>query len=115
MPHRIQRKRVKGWRMPDGAVNVTRPGRWGNPFKVGAPHPKHGFPMSAKETVDLFEDGLFRYSHFDGSMLDYLVDLCTINEIQNELKGKNLACWCKPDQPCHADVLLKIANDEVYV
>jgi hypothetical protein len=29
----------------------------------------------------------------------------------SELRGKNLACWCKPDQPCHADVLLELAND----
>lgn len=28
-----------------------------------------------------------------------------------ELRGKNLACWCKPGTPCHADVLLRLAND----
>jgi hypothetical protein len=28
------------------------------------------------------------------------------------LRGKNLACWCKPGEPCHADVLLEIANRE---
>ena len=28
----------------------------------------------------------------------------------HELRGKNLACWCKLDEPCHADVLLKLAN-----
>jgi hypothetical protein len=29
-----------------------------------------------------------------------------------DLRGKNLACWCPLDQPCHADVLLEIANRE---
>jgi len=32
-PQRIQRRRVKGWRMPDGAISVTRPGLFGNPFR----------------------------------------------------------------------------------
>jgi hypothetical protein len=27
-----------------------------------------------------------------------------------QLRGKNLACWCKPGQPCHADILLELAN-----
>jgi len=35
-PVRVQRKRTKGWRMPENTVSVTRPGRWGNPFKVGS-------------------------------------------------------------------------------
>jgi hypothetical protein len=33
-----------------------------------------------------------------------------VPQIREELAGKNLACWCRPDQPCHADVLLEIAN-----
>lgn len=35
MPQRIQRKRVKGWRMPEGAVYVGRPTEWGNPWRPG--------------------------------------------------------------------------------
>lgn len=38
VPRRIQRKRVKGWKMPLGAVYIGRPSRWGNPFIVGAPY-----------------------------------------------------------------------------
>lgn len=34
MPKRIQRQRKKGWRMPEGAVYVGRPSKWGNPFKI---------------------------------------------------------------------------------
>jgi hypothetical protein len=31
------------------------------------------------------------------------------------LRGKNLACWCPLDQPCHADVLLELANAPALV
>lgn len=34
----------------------------------------------------------------------------TVDEARAELHGKDLACWCPLDQPCHADVLLEIAN-----
>lgn len=27
-----------------------------------------------------------------------------------ELRGKDLACFCPLDKPCHADVLIEIAN-----
>lgn len=37
----------------------------------------------------------------------------TIDQIQEELRGKNLACWCPLDQPCHADVLLELANADL--
>lgn len=31
-PTRIQRKRTKGWKMPEGAIYVGRPTQWGNPW-----------------------------------------------------------------------------------
>jgi hypothetical protein len=34
---------------------------------------------------------------------------CLLNALP-ALRGKNLACWCKPRDPCHGDVLLEIAN-----
>lgn len=34
----------------------------------------------------------------------------TAEEIRAHLRGKNLACWCALDAPCHADVLIEIAN-----
>ena len=34
----------------------------------------------------------------------------TPERLRIDLAGKNLACWCKPGEPCHADVLLEIAN-----
>jgi hypothetical protein len=96
MPERIQRKRVKGWKMPPNTVSVTRPGRWGNPYKAG--DPMDGFPhikIDAAEAVKLFRH----------RMPDF-----TREAARRELAGKNLACWCHLDQPCHADVLLELAN-----
>lgn len=113
-PKRIQRKRTKGWRMPPDTVSVCRPGKWGNPFKIGDPHPVHGRPISQKEAVDLFRINLFRYSHNKGTLEDLMVDEITLSEIKDELAGKNLACWCRLDEPCHGDVLLEIANDPSF-
>jgi hypothetical protein len=91
-PARIQRTRTKGQSLPAGAVCVTRPGRWGNPFNVTAEVPQ-------AEAVRLFaealEKGELPFNHAD---------------IRRELAGKHLACWCRPGLPCHGDVLLEIAN-----
>ena len=105
IPKRIQRKRVKGWRIPEGAVYVGRPTKWGNPYWPGSWNPVHvaqegpvnspapgAHLWSAQEVVDAF-------SKFVAPYLDV-----------EELRGKDLACWCLPDQPCHADVLLEVAN-----
>jgi hypothetical protein len=89
VPIRIQRKRTKGWKMPSNTVSVTRPSMWGNPWRVSS-------TCTALEAVEAFrrwiEGGAYRRQHLD------------------ELRGKNLACWCALDQPCHADVLLELAN-----
>lgn len=113
-PKRIQRKRVKGWKMPSNTKSVTRPGKWGNPFKVvkfggcyrvwsaihGAFVGLREFGgkvydprLAAKEAVRLYREGL-PFSTLDVS----------------ELRGYNLACFCKEGDPCHADVLLELAN-----
>jgi len=93
-PQRIQRKRTKGWRMPHNTVSVCRPGRWGNPFKVGDPDPEMGKPMMAEDAVYWFEK-------------DHLPHLPV-----HQLKGLNLACFCPLGSPCHADSLIKAANPE---
>ena len=97
-PMRIQRKRTKGWRMPANTVSVSRPSDWGNPFTV-AGYYAAGFSgdltAARQACVDNFEDDLD----------DYFLELAKHN-----LRGKNLACWCPLGEPCHADVLLKIAN-----
>ena len=70
---------------------VARPSRWGNPYALGAPHPTTGEPITRADAVALYRD------HIAGT------DLA-------ELRGKDLACWCAPDEACHADVLLELAN-----
>lgn len=99
MPERIQRKRVKGWKMPPNTVSVCRPGRFGNPFNVTD-------DRSQREAVTAFRIWLT----VDGCHADIPVEKAAILDGLEELKGKNLACWCKKGTPCHADVLLELAN-----
>lgn len=123
MPKRIQLKRTKGWRMPANTVKVCRPGRWGNPFRIGgwfmvgdplgaragalsmswceAAQPNEpGFTLidSQERAVEFFE------REAAGWPEAYLARAVA------ELRGKNLACWCKEGTPCHVDVLLKLVN-----
>ena len=91
-PQRIQRKRIKGWRMPDNTVSVTRPGRWGNPFPVSG-------HRTAAEAVAMFRDAL------EAGELPYSVE-----DVQRGLAGKNLACWCRLGDPCHGAALCQVAN-----
>jgi len=101
MPQRIQLRRTKGWRKPAGAVVVARPGKWGNPFgkrEVAAERPE----LSAEEVQALVVERFRRDRHETGYPDD--------DEIRAALRGRDLACWCRPTQPCHADVLLEIAN-----
>lgn len=105
-PKRIQRKRTRGWKMPPNTVYVGRPTRWGNPFIIGEQHPfyEHTYPMSREKCVELF--GLF----LRGKWLR--LESIDVDDVKKELRGKNLACWCKIGEPCHADVLLEIANED---
>lgn len=105
-PRRIQRRRTKGWRMPQGAVYVGRPSRWGNPFRVGGRYFFHsdghgwvtGVAHTRADAVDVFR----LYVAGDPEMRQM---------IRDELAGRDLCCWCPPGEPCHADVLLEIANE----
>lgn len=104
MPNRIQLSRRKGWRMPDNTVKVTRPGPWGNPFIVN-PRVKPGGRSGASYIcVPTIEDAVACFEEMLLLRLDW------IEEARAQLAGKNLACWCKPGAPCHADVLLRLAN-----
>lgn len=105
-PVRIRRSRAKGARLsaPNGLpiVCVSRPSRWGNPFSagLGAEKPARK-PALRAASVLRFRRALLAE---DGSLP------FTIEQVRRDLRGKNLACWCPLDQPCHADVLLEIAN-----
>ena len=111
MPKRIQRKRSKGWRMPENTVYVGRPSRWGNWFPFYEFIQDGGDLYSAREKVrDLFEDNLEEMIN-DGDCLPVNGEDLTIEEWLAPLRGKDLACWCPIDHPCHADVLLRLANN----
>ena len=122
-PKRIQRKRVKGWKMPPNTVYVGRPTKWGNPFvaeKDGQNSHDYMHTFSAKMAVDSFRrtivDGwssipCHKWPKRGGHLL-IPREFVTIEDVKRELRGKDLACWCPLDQPCHADVLLEIANAE---
>ena len=110
MPKRIQRKRSKGWRMPENTVYVGRPSRWGNWFPFYEFIQDGGDLYSAREKVrDLFEDNLEEMIG-SGDCLPINGEDLTIEEWLAPLRGKDLACWCPLDHPCHADVLLRLVN-----
>lgn len=96
-PRRIQLSRKRGWKLPAGAVSVARPHRYGNPFIVGTP--SNGGNITREQAVDQFRQAL------DDGRLQF-----TVAEVKRELRGTTLGCWCALDQPCHADVLLEVAN-----
>lgn len=120
-PCRLQRKRAKGWRKPAGALIVSRPTKWGNRYRIDAPI-RHvdGVdyrPADAAEAVRLFRE----YWEY---WLEQEPKICA--EALDDLRGRDLLCWCRlcpkhadgkphgedcPDcAPCHADVLLELAN-----
>jgi len=108
MAQRTQRKRTKGWKMPEDAVYVGRPTKWGNPFRIGD-------CGTVEKAVGHFKSILAdrKASTFGRPRLEIArVELLPhIADIKHELRGKDLVCWCPLDQPCHADVLLEIANE----
>jgi hypothetical protein len=110
---RLQLHRTKGWRKPAGAICVTRPGPWGNPFttaeafeewlgwgciRVGDLQPEYfPFDTAAKRSLKQRRDW----------MLAHIIDLV----------GHDLMCWCPPTtgvkRTCHGDVLLMLAAQKV--
>jgi hypothetical protein len=116
MPERIQRKRTRGWRMPENTVSVTRPGKFGNPFRIGGWFKlgARGAPMVWVEAYDGYQDQSFTKVKTREQAVEFYREYrrrfpLTLAETA-KLKGKNLACFCPLDQPCHADVLLELAN-----
>ncbi|WP_046248098.1 DUF4326 domain-containing protein [Streptomyces sp. MBT28] len=124
MPKRVQRRRTKGWRAPEGTFYVGRGTRYGNPWTVvrtntgtgwavqWAGHRDQHKPLGLNDfvpandqrdahalAVELFETWVHR--------LPTLLD-----RAGRELAGRDLMCWCAESLPCHADVWLALANAE---
>jgi hypothetical protein len=103
MPRRIQRKRTGDWVKPEDVRVVDRTTIFGNPYRVG----DSGVPDRATATR-LYERDLLA-----GNLRGYKRPsvVITVELVQDELRGFDLACFCELDgEPCHADVLLAIAN-----
>ena len=124
-PHRVQLRRTKGWRKPDNTVVVARPTKWGNPFHVAAKADTCGMwsvyfqrpPDADRYWCDEFDShseavaaAVEFYREWATEGTDHYLRVLVYAEA---LRGKNLACWCPLDSPCHADVLLELANREV--
>lgn len=118
-PIRIQRKRTKGFNLQaesmarNGlkAVSVARPAKFGNPFKVGS----YVCYNSALRSYLIFDE---KHATSNYQKLETKEQVLKIYReyLEKEfldlsnLRGKNLACFCKENESCHADILLELAN-----
>jgi len=151
-PKRIQLRRTKGWHKPEEAVVVSRPSKWGNPYRLGdrmsglACYPGaitgaewewEDRISAAGMTHDFFHSGgrvtrctiayltpaqaVTLYREALTGETEHIRDPrwarvgprekpVTLDDVRRELAGHDLACWCHLDQPCHADVLIELAN-----
>jgi len=103
---RVQRKRTKGWKMPENAKYVGRPTKWGNPFRVEE--------LGAEEAVKRYKECIL-----NNAMCYAYIDDETEASIQfdrfkwmaenlEQLRGLDLACFCSLSSPCHADALIEL-------
>lgn len=135
-PRRIRLSRQKGHRLPADAINCTRRGKWGNPFKadgltflavaMGFRGDLAGRTACAVELHRRWLGLEARDGPLDRSFLGALPENIHVMlhgdaikcppplshaEIRLALRGHDLACWCRLDAPhCHVDTLLEIAN-----
>jgi hypothetical protein len=107
MSQRIQRKRSKGWKLPPNAIYVGRPTVWGNPFTAHDEEWK-GEKVENKTLVLLYEVLLSEMFGINGKRKQTKEQKELLEAFLEPLRGKDLACWCSLDQPCHADVLLQL-------
>lgn len=114
-PVRLQLSRKAGFRLQDHslatnglpAVNVSRPTKWGNPYDWRDWREVWPFEPNPWGT-EINRDDWCR-DRATQSFEEALSDGEVVLPVE-KLRGKNLACWCKRGAPCHADVLLDLAN-----
>ena len=88
---RIQLMRKKGWKKPPNTRYVGRPTKWGNPFNLKE--------YDLETSLRLYAEWLDKKLAEDPTFLD-------------ELKGMDLACWCKPTEACHADIIIRKIDEQ---
>ena len=117
-PIRVQRKRTKGWKMPVNTKSVTRPGKFGNPYKIGEWNVWAVVDLkTGKSLKDILieKNGENKYHSVEDTLLAFREKIKHSSAfkriIKRELIGKNLACFCPLSSPCHADILLEVANE----
>lgn len=128
MPVRLQRRRTKGWRAPEGAVYVGRGTKWGNPWRiVRHTDGTHGVINDALETWQttttetearaLATAEFRRWIETPNHQIAvrHACEHALIRQNIGELRGRPLMCWCPTPEPgepdhCHAAVLLELAN-----
>src|SRR5262245_36324620 len=113
MPVRVQRSRTSGWRTPPNTVYVGRPTRWGNPWIVWPDGANPESYWCGSRTGDRFGPFRTKREALFTALEKYRAHALALArgaEGFKKLRGKNLACWCPLGQPCHADVLLELAN-----
>ncbi len=105
VPKRVQLRRAKGWKMPANTVKIDRTTKWGNPFVVTP-------EISREQSIDFFKR-MMAGQPAKGLALseaEQQEKRALILAHIDELRGRNLACWCSLDGACHGDVLLEFAN-----
>lgn len=115
-PQRMQVSRQRGFDLQatSRALNglpaklVTRPGKWGNPFSIDEIARRNGLDRAAAQAKAVALAGEWLRGTLDPNLSPGPPP--SRDTIRNELRGHNLACWCKPGTPCHADVLIELAN-----
>lgn len=115
-PRRLQLSRRAGFNLQaeSAALNglpakrVTRPGRWGNPFSIDETAARYGLDREAAQARAVALCDQWLRGTLDNQLSPGMPP--SLADIRAELGGHNLACWCRPGTPCHADVLLALAN-----
>jgi hypothetical protein len=98
LPQRVQLKRSAGWKMPANTVKVDRTTRWGNPFTIAE---------CGSAAIAVAQHGRWMRGEIGAPGG---VEPPTRDALRTALGGRNLACWCALNGPCHADLLLMLAN-----
>jgi hypothetical protein len=98
LPQRVQLKRSAGWKMPANTVKVDRTTRWGNPFTIAE---------CGSAAIAVAQHGRWMRGEIGAPGG---VEPPARDALRTALGGRNLACWCALNGPCHADLLLILAN-----